>query len=42
MAGSDFTGKSGGGFLARVAKLVKTGADKATNWGTNMRLMLVM
>ena len=33
MAGSDFTGKSGGGFLARVAKLVKTGADKATNWG---------
>jgi ABC-type transporter Mla MlaB component len=33
MAGSDFTGKSGGGFLARVAKLVKTGSDKATNWG---------
>ena len=33
MAGADFTGKGGGGFLARVAKLVKTGADKATNWG---------
>ena len=33
MAGSDFTGKGGGGFLARVAKLVKTGSDKATNWG---------
>ncbi len=33
MAGSDFTGKGGGGFLARVAKLVKTGTDKATNWG---------
>ena len=32
MAGSDFTGK-GGGFLSRVAKLVKTGSDKATNWG---------
>lgn len=35
MAGSDFTGKGGGGFLARVAKLVKSGGgDKtATNWG---------
>ncbi len=33
MSGSDFTGKGGGGFLSRVAKLVKTGADKATNWG---------
>jgi ABC-type transporter Mla MlaB component len=33
MAGSDFTGKGGGGFLSRVAKLVKSGTDKATNWG---------